>query len=247
MIKFFRKIRQQLLGEGNTAKYFKYAIGEILLVMIGILLALQVNNWNEERKIIKNEKETIKSLKLEFEKNHSTLQGNIRVLQRIIETNNILLSHVGPDYELGTIHNVDSLISMTLRMTVWDPSQYTLNSMKSEGKLSSLSNENLKVKLIEWESFYSNLLDWGDFYVDGGAKYFDFLKNNSLYRNISFRPDNNTVKSKFEGSNDELLRVQLFENFLIDRATISGFMLDFYKEAEQQIIEIIHECQTYED
>ena len=51
----------------------------------------------------------------------------------------------------------------------------------------------------------------------------------------------------FEGSNDELLRVQLFENFLIDRATISGFMLDFYKEAEQQIIEIIHECQTYED
>jgi len=49
MIKFFRKIRQELLGEGKTGKYFKYAIGEILLVMIGILLALQVNNWNQER------------------------------------------------------------------------------------------------------------------------------------------------------------------------------------------------------
>ena len=85
------------------------------------------------------------------------------------------------------------------------------------------------------------------FVCECGSKYFDFLKNNSLYRNISFRPDNNTVKSKFEGSNDELLIVQLFENFLIDRATISGVMLDFYKEAEQQIIEIIHECQTYED
>ena len=50
MIKFFRKIRQNLLMENKTSKYFKYAIGEIALVMIGILLALQVNNWNESRK-----------------------------------------------------------------------------------------------------------------------------------------------------------------------------------------------------
>ena len=50
MIKFFRKIRYQLLGEGNTGKYLKYAIGEIVLVAIGILIALSVNNWNEERK-----------------------------------------------------------------------------------------------------------------------------------------------------------------------------------------------------
>lgn len=49
MIKFFRKIRQKLLSEGKTAKYLKYAIGEIFLVIIGILLALQINNWNSER------------------------------------------------------------------------------------------------------------------------------------------------------------------------------------------------------
>jgi len=46
MIKFFRKIRYQLLGEGKTGKYLKYAIGEILLVVIGILIALSINNWN---------------------------------------------------------------------------------------------------------------------------------------------------------------------------------------------------------
>ncbi|OIQ41889.1 MAG: hypothetical protein BM563_00840 [Bacteroidetes bacterium MedPE-SWsnd-G1] len=50
MIKFFRKIRQQLLSEGKTRKYFKYAIGEIVLVVIGILIALQINNWNEAKK-----------------------------------------------------------------------------------------------------------------------------------------------------------------------------------------------------
>ncbi|SKB88672.1 DUF6090 family protein, partial [Maribacter arcticus] len=50
MIKFFRKIRQQLLTENKFSKYLLYAIGEIVLVMVGILLALQVNNWNELRK-----------------------------------------------------------------------------------------------------------------------------------------------------------------------------------------------------
>ena len=49
MIKFFRKIRQNLLSEGRTGKYFKYALGEILLVVLGILIALQINNWNGER------------------------------------------------------------------------------------------------------------------------------------------------------------------------------------------------------
>ena len=50
MIKFFRKIRQNLLSEGKTVKYFKYAIGEIILVVIGILVALSVNKKNESRK-----------------------------------------------------------------------------------------------------------------------------------------------------------------------------------------------------
>ena len=51
MTKIFRKIRQNLIIEKKTSNYLKYAIGEIVLVMIGILLALQINNWNEKRKI----------------------------------------------------------------------------------------------------------------------------------------------------------------------------------------------------
>ncbi|MGB5395146.1 MAG: DUF6090 family protein, partial [Lutimonas sp.] len=50
MISFFRKIRQNLLSQRNTSKYLKYALGEIILVVLGILIALQVNNWNELRK-----------------------------------------------------------------------------------------------------------------------------------------------------------------------------------------------------
>jgi hypothetical protein len=50
MIKFFRKIRFNLMEQNKTSRYFKYAIGEIILVVIGILIALQINNWNESRK-----------------------------------------------------------------------------------------------------------------------------------------------------------------------------------------------------
>ncbi|WP_242158769.1 DUF6090 family protein [Aestuariivivens sediminis] len=50
MIKVFRKLRQQLLSEGKTGKYLKYAIGEIVLVVLGILIALSIKNWNEKEK-----------------------------------------------------------------------------------------------------------------------------------------------------------------------------------------------------
>ncbi|OIQ36704.1 MAG: hypothetical protein BM563_10335 [Bacteroidetes bacterium MedPE-SWsnd-G1] len=70
MIKFFRRIRQQLLNEGKTGRYFKYAFGEIILVVLGILIALQINNWNERRMSKAMEEllydQILKELKLEL-------------------------------------------------------------------------------------------------------------------------------------------------------------------------------------
>jgi len=63
MIKFFRNIRKTLMTEGKTSKYLKYAIGEIVLVVIGILIALQINNWNEYRKLKKVELDLLYDLK----------------------------------------------------------------------------------------------------------------------------------------------------------------------------------------
>ena len=56
MIGFFRRIRKKLADDNKPMKYMRYAIGEVLLVMVGILLALQVNNWNEHQKELKQEK-----------------------------------------------------------------------------------------------------------------------------------------------------------------------------------------------
>jgi hypothetical protein len=65
-MKIFRNIRKQLAAENKVPAYLRYAIGEILLVVIGILIALQVNNWNEQRKLNNERKELVKSLISDF-------------------------------------------------------------------------------------------------------------------------------------------------------------------------------------
>ena len=66
MIKFFRRIRQNLLNDGKTGKYVQYAIGEILLVVIGILIALSINNWNENRKTEKEIQNLLAALRTDL-------------------------------------------------------------------------------------------------------------------------------------------------------------------------------------
>jgi uncharacterized membrane protein YidH (DUF202 family) len=69
MIKFFRKKRFELMEKNNTGKYFKYAIGEIVLVVIGILMALSINNWNETRKLERKKQELVLNLIVDFQEN----------------------------------------------------------------------------------------------------------------------------------------------------------------------------------
>ncbi|WGK65150.1 DUF6090 family protein [Croceiramulus getboli] len=63
MIAFFRRLRKKVLAEGSTAKYFKYALGEIILVVIGILIALQINNWNIDRQTRIKEQAYLKEIR----------------------------------------------------------------------------------------------------------------------------------------------------------------------------------------
>ena len=97
MIKFFRKIRQQLLSQNKLSKYLLYALGEIFLVVLGILIALQINNWNEERKAKKYERklisELIKTLEDDYELVEMTIAGNTRSARSC----EIILTHFEQD------------------------------------------------------------------------------------------------------------------------------------------------------
>lgn len=86
MIKFFRQIRKSLIEQNKMGKYFKYALGEILLVVIGILIALQINNWNENRKELLHEKKTLGKFLQDLESDSIFYQINLR---RTVSINNL--------------------------------------------------------------------------------------------------------------------------------------------------------------
>jgi sensor domain CHASE-containing protein len=85
MIKFFRNIRKNRLNEGKTSKYFKYAIGEIVVVVIGILIALQINNWNSNQKDELQETKILLQLKegLALDRNKMEAELNYPMLQAL--------------------------------------------------------------------------------------------------------------------------------------------------------------------
>ena len=84
MIKFFRKIRYDLIGKNKTGKYLKYAIGEIVLVVIGILIALQINNWNENRKAFAKSKNYLTEIYSDLQKDTIEFNKGIGVLNGLI-------------------------------------------------------------------------------------------------------------------------------------------------------------------
>ena len=101
MIKFFRKIRQNLLSENKFSKYLIYAIGEIILVVIGILIALGVNNWNENRKLDKIRQSYYNKLIEDFQADKAYAENQIREMNSsIAEFENYVSYYNKPDLNL---------------------------------------------------------------------------------------------------------------------------------------------------
>ena len=158
MIKFFRKIRQNLLMENKTGKYFKYAIGEIVLVVIGILIALSINNWNDRRKQKLSQTEQLKSIKSELTLGLKNLDI---ILRRIdLHSNNIdSLIIMMKDSIPNSFEVSGELLGSTIMWRTTDVSINTLNSMIASGTLNQLTNEELRVKLANLPAIQSDLTE----------------------------------------------------------------------------------------
>jgi hypothetical protein len=91
MINFFRKTRKKLADDNMFFKYARYAIGEIVLVVVGILIALQLNNWNEERKRSSQEHSILLSLKSDFEDSKERLLFTMKAQSEVVRKSNALI------------------------------------------------------------------------------------------------------------------------------------------------------------
>ena len=94
MIKFLRKIRQNMIRENKVSKYLLYAVGEIVLVVIGILIALQINNWNEKRKDIDLEQKFLTNLVENLEHNCRQLESRISSISLYRKTGALIIFNI---------------------------------------------------------------------------------------------------------------------------------------------------------
>jgi hypothetical protein len=151
MIKLFRNIRQNLLNEGKTSKYFKYAIGEIVLVVIGILIALGINNWNQNRIKTLQEFDSLKNLKTELQNNIKDLKKKDSLysdLEKVTATG-IEMFNNKPNVQDFKI--IDTLIKS--RLTVFPLTRSTYDEMLNTGNFYNLKNKKLGYEI---NTFYSN-------------------------------------------------------------------------------------------
>ncbi len=148
MIKFFRKIRQRLLTENKFSKYLLYAIGEIVLVVIGILIAVSINNWNEERKEIVQEQKILLQLKSEFNKNLKQLEEKISMRLDINHASTKLLGYIDHP-EFVEIDSIIFQLSFLQTDPTFDPIK---NNLIESGNLHLIRHDSLKLKLTNWST-----------------------------------------------------------------------------------------------
>jgi hypothetical protein len=132
-----------MIKENRASKYLLYAIGEIVLVVIGILIALQINNWNEERKSHSQEVALLNQLQSEFESNQDQLEEKIAIRNDIIESALILLSYVDEPASATPDSVLKHLAQSTLAPT-FDP---IVNDLISSGRIQLLQSTDLKERL----------------------------------------------------------------------------------------------------
>ncbi|WP_445747920.1 DUF6090 family protein [Polaribacter sp.] len=150
MIKFFRKIRQNLLMENKTSKYFKYAIGEIVLVVIGILIALQINNWNQKRIQQQSEIKFLKGIQAEFKLNKTYLLSSNKLNQESLKTGKEIMNLMNQDVEILKSINIDSLLFQIFEYGGFEISENTILEVMQVGQLQNLENDQLKSFILEW-------------------------------------------------------------------------------------------------
>ncbi len=150
MIKFFRTTRQSILKENRFSRYFLYAFGEIILVMVGILLALQVSTWNQERQARKKERVLLDELHLEFEANKVQLQEVVSHHEQALAAATSRIAEFPID--IATL-DLDSFALKSRGFgTYWtfNPSQGIINSLVNTSSFDLISDPELRKLLVSW-------------------------------------------------------------------------------------------------
>ncbi len=220
---------------GKTGKYIKYAIGEIVLVVIGILIALQINNWNNHR-IDKNRVDAfVQNLITQTNTNIIKVNSNIQLYDLKYQTSMRLIHIIGND----TISNIDSKIDSLIGANFSD---YHLNldlnviiEGRENGDLALLPSDKLRQSLYHLTTENDALIERERITnEDLNTLFVPYLNKNFNFRNRS--PLKNIGKSNlYKNDNSKILGDQEFENYMISRIEYNEANLKLYKQMKRNL------------
>lgn len=247
MINLFRNIRRQLADNNQFLRYSKYAIGEIILVVIGILIALQVNEWNEDRKFQNEEDRILQELYAEFYDNRMVLKNRIKILENANDHIRTLLSYMNSPKEMIHKVNMDSIIGYTLKYGNFNPSNSTIQEMISSGRLNLISNKVLKKNLYLWLQFLEDSdEDFKNQDQQATTLLIPYLYKRLSMRNIAaYGGINLGQKSElFTGDYSTIFHDLEFENLYEGKLFWNMTMVKHYKELDSLAIKIMNQSKV---
>jgi hypothetical protein len=262
MIKFFRRIRQRLLSENNFSKYLLYAIGEIFLVVIGILIALQINNWNEEKQNRNKEQLLLRQLLVEYNSNLEQIDNKIFIREEGITSALRLLNYRNLNSLKISNDSVNLNISRLIMRPTFDPELGVSTELINSGNLYLISNSELRNKISAFPSSLSELREeelvifnliedkFIPFLIENfqvGRIMAEFLDDEKTRRKVSLLESSKgkTIKEFFTpGDTKTLLNHPDFEDYLsaiLSNTTYTNDQSFGVKNRIEEIITILNE------
>lgn len=243
MLFLLRKIRRKLLMKNKVTTYLLYALGEIVLVVVGILIAVQIDDWNESRKLRQEEKSLLKSINLEFKKNNSIISNTIAEHENSKNAGVALMRLIGADRQTIENNNVDSLFYNFFTNADFILSNSAINNITQSGKMNLIGNDTVVNRLNEWKAAVDyalgreqNLDNWiRESYITLVAEYISF-KEMDANRGYVW-----TGQTKLETDYSALFQNLKFENYLENTLYIKQSLIDAMVRVDSlstQIIEI---------
>ncbi|MFN1835245.1 DUF6090 family protein [Balneola sp. MJW-20] len=241
MITLFRRIRQKLIDSGSVTKYLLYATGEILLVVVGILIALQVNNWNEQRQLAAERATILENLNIEFSENLIELKISMNRMDTLKTGLAELLSVMHDQPDTLSADEFEILLEKTFFTPFYSPSSFVLEELKNSGGLTRINNEQLESLLFDWERHNASLMIREDGFRQYASQYIEFLTENGSVRNLDVISGtiSSLRKSTITKNSLELLKNPVFENRAENFYYLAHLVYNEYAETVRKADKII--------
>jgi len=221
MLKFFRKIRKELIAEKKVSNYILYALGEIVLVVIGILIALAINNANELS--IKKDKEQIylTGLRDEFETSQIKLKELIAFNKQSYEDAKKIVIYMQNTEALPNEQELANLLYNAFAFDIsFNPNNSLLEEMINSGSLKDISNPRLRILLTNWISFMEDVSKQEIMLDTERDKIIDMFRSDmnsikTIYDLTGVSSELGLPESSEQTSNRNLLLSKEFENNML--------------------------------